>query len=79
MTTARDKPRVGAQQFPEQQRSHTNQAAFSAGERQGQPQQAAPTALAASDVAVWAVQQSQSGHPASSQGTGEQKTKGWLS
>ena len=70
LTTERGKPRVGAQQFPEQQRSHTKQAAFSAGEHQGQPQQAAPVASAASDAAAWAVQQSQSGDPPGHQGTG---------
>ena len=78
LTTARDKPRVGAQQFPEQQRSHTKQAAFSAGERQEQSQQTAPAVSAASNAAALVVQQRQSGEPAGPQGTGwGAEDKGW--
>jgi len=80
LITARDKPEVGSQQFSDQQRFHTKQAALSAVERQGQPQQAAPApaASAASDAAALVVQQRQSGDPACPHGTGwGAEDKGW--
>ena len=78
LMTEKDKLRVGAQQSSEQQRSQTKQAALSAGERQGQSQQAAPAASAASEAAALGIQRRQSGAPAGPQGTGwGSEDKGW--